>query len=521
MRKGKRLVTALLCVALLCTPLTPYLSGLFSASALAAEALFPAVNTYAGFTDVPQGAWYYAAVKLCNEVGLMDGTGGNAFSPSGTLTVGEVATLTARLLEGLGGDTIVRATALPGETRAWYADYVDYLSRVMAARSGDWSYQKDLLTRPTDPVSRYGFLSLLDLASGQQADLLPAINAIQTLPDTEDATVLRFYNAGILTGTDDYGTFDADRTLSRAEAAAMLARIADPNQRERFTPKAKEQKPALSYEEEFLQTEALRVNGISINFATYEEALCSLALQHDQYDLDYGTAFSGVDWDYAEEGSMSLSDAFKILTTELCVRSVVLQTKANALGVSVDQLAAALTPNPSQEALAAFARENDLLAAKHILIKTVDDNRNPLGNEAIAKSTAENIIASLNANSNAQQFENLLQRYNEDPGMKQSPEGYLFTAGEMVSEFENAVRALQPGQFTTIPVKSAYGYHVIMRLDPTTLSETKAYYQDYALEQYTKDWVNSATVTLNEAEINRLNAKAVYVAYLQALLSGR
>lgn len=519
LRKGKRLVAVLLCAALLCTPLTPSLSGLLSTPALAAEPLLSNTASYPDhyYHDVDDSDWFAAAVVLCYETGLMNGTGDNTFSPNGILTVGEVTALAARLLEGLGGDTIVRATAKPGETRAWYEDYVDYLARAVEARGDDQTYLNVLLSRPTEPVSRYGFLALLDLASDLRSDLLPAINTIQTLPDSNDAAVLRFYNAGILTGTDVYGTFDASRTLTRAEAAVMLARVADPAQRRQFTPQAKPATtPSPSYEEEFLQTEALRVNGISVNFAAYEDLLCRMILQ---YDLAHDFALSYLDWDSAENGGMSLSDAFKLMATELCVRSVVQETFAGAVGVNIDDLAAALTPDPAQEVLEAYVQENDLLAARHILIKTVDDQGNSLGNEAAARATAVSIIDSLKEIASRAQFEKLLSAYNEDPGMTQFPEGYLFTAGEMVSEFENAVRALQFKEFTTTPVKSTYGYHVILRLDPTTLSQTKADYQDYVLEQLTNQWAASATVTKNELELNRLDAKTVYTAFLQSLLA--
>ena len=61
-------------------------------------------------------------------------------------------------------------------------------------------------------------------------------NTITALPDTSDAAVLRFYNAGILTGVDDYGTFSGGKTLTRAECAAMVSRIVRTAQRQSFTP---------------------------------------------------------------------------------------------------------------------------------------------------------------------------------------------------------------------------------------------------------------------------------------------
>lgn len=73
---------------------------------------------------------------------------------------------------------------------------------------------------------------------------LPVINQVEDVPDrTRTAEILpflsdplRLYEAGIITGTDTYGTFCGRRGLTRAETAVMLARAQDPAQRVRFTP---------------------------------------------------------------------------------------------------------------------------------------------------------------------------------------------------------------------------------------------------------------------------------------------
>lgn len=65
---------------------------------------------------------------------------------------------------------------------------------------------------------------------------LPAINEIPGLPDTGDSDILELYRAGVLTGSDEYGTF-GDLPLTRAEAAAICARILRPELRVSFSPK--------------------------------------------------------------------------------------------------------------------------------------------------------------------------------------------------------------------------------------------------------------------------------------------
>ena len=102
--------------------------------------------------------------------------------------------------------------------------------------------------------------------------------------------------------------------------------------------------------------------------------------------------------------------------------------------------------------------------ARHILV----------GTEAEAKD----IIAKISKDPKA--FEALAKSKSKDPGSKDKG-GDLgwFNPHNMVPEFGNAVAKLEKGKFTTEPVKSQFGYHVIM-LDDTrplavpTLEEVKA-----------------------------------------------
>ena len=68
------------------------------------------------------------------------------------------------------------------------------------------------------------------------ASVLPSINNVQTLPDVTGSTkysqeIFSLYNAGVLTGSDVFGTFKPNDNIIRAEAAAILTRVALPEQR--------------------------------------------------------------------------------------------------------------------------------------------------------------------------------------------------------------------------------------------------------------------------------------------------
>lgn len=82
--------------------------------------------------------------------------------------------------------------------------------------------------------------------------------------------------------------------------------------------------------------------------------------------------------------------------------------------------------------------------AKHILVAD--------------EQTAKDVIAQLKK---GKSFDDAVKEYGTDPG--QPEDGYTFTKGEMVKEFEDAAFALKEGTYTAEPVKTSYGYHIIYR----------------------------------------------------------
>ncbi len=237
------------------------------------------------------------------------------------------------------------------------------------------------------------------------------------------------------------------------------------------------------------------------------------------YETDYqlyaGTA-KRRDWS-VDYGVGDLPTFFREQTKAGVIRDTVLAQQATAMGCKEEELAATLTPDPSQELLSAYAQGLDLLAAKHILIPTYDPNGGQVYSDEQARTLAGQIIDALNATPTPQQFENLMALYNSDPGMTSYPEGYLFSKGEMVEEFETAVRQLTVGAYTAEPVKSVYGYHIILRLDPAGLTELKARYQNAVLDALADTWVDSATVTVNDVMLGKLNVQACYEQYFALL----
>lgn len=107
--------------------------------------------------------------------------------------------------------------------------------------------------------------------------------------------------------------------------------------------------------------------------------------------------------------------------------------------------------------------------AKHILITpattdtmTAEEKTNA---ENAAKAKAEEVISKLNS---GVQWATLVNDYSQDTGSKNN-EGLIenFTKGDVADEVFNAVQNLKDNEYTKEPVKSSYGYHVIVRVSYT------------------------------------------------------
>ena len=118
--------------------------------------------------------------------------------------------------------------------------------------------------------------------------------------------------------------------------------------------------------------------------------------------------------------------------------------------------------------------------AKHILILTQDTKTGkPLSEEeqASAKEFADELY--LKAQS-GEDFDGLMRKYSQDPGLETNPNGYVFSSGEMVPEFEQAVESISADEITMC--KSSYGYHIIKRL-PIEYEDVADKIQDILTEE--------------------------------------
>ena len=134
----------------------------------------------------------------------------------------------------------------------------------------------------------------------------------------------------------------------------------------------------------------------------------------------------------------------------------------------------------SDEQALGYLQENGYLYANHILLTTMDlqtgealEEAAVVEKEAQAQALAEELQAIQDPEQLVKRFQELKEEYDEDTGKLTYPDGYVFLPGEMVAEFEEGVKALADYGVSQ-PVKTSYGYHVILRL-PLTADTVVSY----------------------------------------------
>ena len=174
------------------------------------------------FSDVSPDNWSYSVISACYEDGLMQGRE-DVFDRTGRLSVAEALTMADRVHQIYAEGACTLTNGHP-----WYQPYVDYALSAGIIQEGDffsWS----------EPISRADMAYVFSRAL--PAEELNAIKTVELIPDGDQIperdrdAVWALYRAGVLTGNDSFGSFYPDSGITRQEAAAIIARIALPDQR--------------------------------------------------------------------------------------------------------------------------------------------------------------------------------------------------------------------------------------------------------------------------------------------------
>lgn len=183
------------------------------------------------FSDVPAGQWFTDSVAEAYELGLMKGSSENSFNPYGDVTLAETITMAARIhsIYTYGEENFDQSTG-----GMWYQTYLDY------AYNNGIIARKYYNTDVTKKATRAQFAEIFAKSLPEEA--LSAISSIAdgAIPDVDTSDsyaqyVYLLYRAGILTGGDAMGTFSPQTFITRAEAATIVSRMAESDNRKQFT----------------------------------------------------------------------------------------------------------------------------------------------------------------------------------------------------------------------------------------------------------------------------------------------
>lgn len=187
---------------------------------------FTAKREYRGnFMDVPSDEWYSIYVADMYRYGLVEGRAADIFAPDASMTRAEVITLACRI------HSIYMANGAVFESGAqpWYAPYIDY------ALTNDIIDETDFPDGCDIDATRAEIAYILGRCLPQNE--LEAINSITRIPDINGGgSVSRYfsypqiyslYAAGVLTGMDEYGSFEGSNTVKRSEVMALACRLID------------------------------------------------------------------------------------------------------------------------------------------------------------------------------------------------------------------------------------------------------------------------------------------------------
>lgn len=168
------------------------------------------------FSDVDDNDWYALNIASAYNSALMIGMGNGIFNVNGSVTIAEAVTIAARIHSSRfeisynfsGGDV-------------WYEPYVEYCVLQGIIAEDSYSDYTRNATRAEFAVIMSRSLPMCDFEKRNDIDSIPDVK----ISDSFGSAVYKLYGAGILTGSDEAGTFNPYKEIKRSEVAAIATRL--------------------------------------------------------------------------------------------------------------------------------------------------------------------------------------------------------------------------------------------------------------------------------------------------------
>lgn len=166
------------------------------------------------FSDVPDSHWASTSISKMADKGIMSGIGNNLFAPSNTLTGAEFVTMIVRHFY---------EDKLGTEGEKWYSEFMD------AAKRANILTGTNVTAEGT--INRYDMAQLMyNVLKAEGINTTPLSDTSKvadwsSVPSTYRDAVSVCYNMGMLSGTDNKGTFNGTGVMDRAQAAVVMDRL--------------------------------------------------------------------------------------------------------------------------------------------------------------------------------------------------------------------------------------------------------------------------------------------------------
>ena len=226
-----------LCVLVLCAVVL--LGGLSARAAGGSMDNFSPVRVYdSRFLDVPADSWFYDNVAQLYALGLTEGQSDVLFGAGSNLTIGEALSFAARIHSTYYlGDAEAGARDYADSGGPWYTPYIQYLTASGVGAAAEFSGQYgQYATRAQMAHILSGALPEEEFDALNDTAVTVGYAKRLYITDVNDYTpyqsdILQLYRWGILTGSDERGSFDPGARITRSEFAAMLTRLVEPELR--------------------------------------------------------------------------------------------------------------------------------------------------------------------------------------------------------------------------------------------------------------------------------------------------
>ncbi len=171
------------------------------------------------FTDVQDSDWFKQWVDKVVDAGLMSGMGNGQFGAKQNLQISQAMVMAYQIHSKATGNPLPQ---IEGE---WYMPYYQY-----CLDNGIITVQQFPLDCLKKGATRFDMVAILDKAI--PAYRMTEVRAVADgeIPDVSEGQpyghiVYRWYRAGIVSGSDDKGSFKGDSGITRAEVAVILCKI--------------------------------------------------------------------------------------------------------------------------------------------------------------------------------------------------------------------------------------------------------------------------------------------------------